>query len=186
MSFLIMVQLLFPASSIFEIVSDRTERGGNSDLQLTDIQSGLNFKGQVGAIQGSAGPVGFALARFPTTFSADTAGGTFTVDAAGPIVMSVVIGVSDSLNPTPAAGTMTYSASFSLSPGKNDIQFLWTQMQARIRGRLVPNAPKFQPEWAETFAIQVARSQQVVQRIEPEKIDPETFDPIQFEFTVLK
>ncbi len=134
MSFLILLQLILPSANMFEIVSDRTERGGASELVLTDVPSGLNFKGQVGSIQGSSGPVGFALARFPN------------------------------------------STSYELKAGKNDIQFLWTQMEAKIRGRLVPSAPKFQPEWAETFAIQVARSQQ----------PGESFDPIQFDFTVLK
>jgi len=181
MSFFILLQLILPSADLFEIVSDRTERGGVSELVLTDVPSGLNFKGQVGAIQGSAGPVGFALARFPTALDSSTSGGTLSVEAAKPVVISFVIGVSDSLNPTTGAGTMTYSTSIALTAGKNDIQFLWTQMEAKIRGRLVPSAPKFQPEWAETFAIQVARSQQAA-----ENFDSATFDPIQFDFTVLK
>ena len=176
MSFLILLQLILPSANMFEIVSDRTERGGASELVLTDVPSGLNFKGQVGSIQGSSGPVGFALARFPTVLDSSTSGGTLSVETAKPVVISFVIGVSDSLNPTTGAGTMTYSTSYELKAGKNDIQFLWTQMEAKIRGRLVPSAPKFQPEWAETFAIQVARSQQ----------PGESFDPIQFDFTVLK
>lgn len=175
---MILLQLILPGAVKFEILSDRTERGGVSELVVTDVSTGLNFKGQVGAIQGSSGPVGFALARIPVAFDSSIAGGSLSIEAVSPIVISFVIGVSDSLNPTPTRGTMTYSTSIPLKAGKNDVHFLWTQMEARIRGNLVMNAPKFQPEWSETIAIQVARSQQAGEM-------SDTFSPIAFDFTVL-
>lgn len=180
MSVLILLQMILPNAISFDIVSDRTERGGESELVLTDLPTGLNFKGQVGAIQGTTGPVGFALARVPVTLDSSTSGATLAIESTKPVVISFVVGVSDSLNPSHGAGKMTYSTSAPLKVGKNEVQFLWTQMEAKVRGRPVLNAPKFQPKWAETFAIQVARSQQV---IEAPVGAP---GAVPFDFTILK
>lgn len=168
--------MTLPKASAFEIVSDKTERGGASELEVTDFPNGLNFKGQVGSIQGSRGPVGFALARIPVVLDSHSVGSSLPIEAALPVTISIVMGVPDELNPRPGAGTLTYSQSFPLNLGTNQISFMWQDMKATIRGRHIEGAPRFKPELAETFAIQVSRSQQVT-------VDPQSFDPIPFDFT---
>jgi hypothetical protein len=168
--------LTLPKASAFEIVSDKTERGGASELEVTDVPNGLKFKGQVGSIQGSRGPVGFALARIPVAIDSHSVGSSLSIEAALPVTISIVMGVPDELNPRPGAGTLTYSQSFPLNVGTNQISFMWQDMKATIRGRPIEGAAPFRPELAETFAIQVSRSQQVA-------VDPESFDPIPFDFT---
>ena len=143
------------------------------------MQDGLRFHGQVGAIEGSRGPVGFALARFPFVIDPETVGGALTIRTEKSIAISVVLGVSEFRNTNPQAGTLTYSSSFVLNAGKIDIQFYWSQMEAKVRGRLAPLAPAFQPEWANSFAIQVARSQQTGPLIR-------SHDSVPFDFTVMK
>ena len=166
-----------PKASAFEIVSDKTERGGASELALTDVPHGLRFKGQLGSIQGQRGPVGFALARIPIVLDSSSLGSVISIEAALPITISIVMGVPEELNPRPGAGTLTYSQSFPLSFGANQISFQWSDMTATIRGRHIEGAPQFRQEIAKTFAIQVSRSQQVT-------VDPDSFEPILFDFTV--
>jgi hypothetical protein len=174
-----MFDIILPSAEAFDIVTDKTERGGNSELLLADVQDGLNFKGEVGAIQGANGPVGFALARFKLRLDPTTSGGTLEILATRRVTVAISIGVFESRNLFPQSGNLNYSASFALNVGRNECRFLWSQLEAKIRGRIVESAPIFQPEWGENFAIQVARSQQ-------SSLAFDDRESVSFDFTVLK
>lgn len=175
----LIVDFFLPCAAFFEIITDKTERGGASELKLDDGQDGLRFTGHVGAIQGESGPVGFALARIPFVIEPGILGGSLVIRAVESVTISVVLGVLDVRNPNPQAGNLTYSTSFVLNEGINDIRFVWNQMEAKIRGRLIPVAPALQPEWANSFAIQIARSQQTGPLVRAQ-------DQVPFDFTVMK
>lgn len=49
----------------WHINTDKTARGGASELTIVKAEGIVTLQGSLGALQGSEGPVGFAIASFP-------------------------------------------------------------------------------------------------------------------------
>lgn len=166
-----------PPAAQWSVLTDGTERGGASHANLKDGTRGVVFSGEVGAIQGREGLVGFAIARTPQNIEAVYGGVAVHLNSETKIVVSVVA-ESSQLNEGPE-GKPVYQARVELDGVENTHELRWTDFKPFVRGRPLPEEPKLEPQFIESLGIQINRSAQ------PEVVrnDP---SPIPFSIEILK
>ena len=137
----------------WQLVSDRTERGGESTGRVTDVPNGIEFFGSLGSIPGNDGePVGFSLARIPVRIPSRAKGLRVRLESANEIVMQILIA------PPLEQPAVTFQREVALVPGVSELKIPWSEFRAVSRGRPVPG--ELNPKTVTSVALQVTRSAQ--------------------------
>lgn len=161
-----------PAAYYWQIITDGTERGGESVGFVSEIAAtneanshpGLLFQGSLGGIPGSDGLVGFALMRAAwlsaPTETAGHAGVRLRLSEASDDLNYILLLRMGEFQIPGIPGQVTYQKVFT--GNEPEVVAKWTDFHAVVRGRaLTPGvAPSLDPSKITDWAVQITRSGQ--------------------------